>query len=209
MDFIVRSNRQLLAIKFSTKLLVAVAMVVASLAVFSSSPADGYVSGDCKFSGSNPSVKFKFNSVDSHYQTITYYASTRWNNTSAPGSFSATTSTTRNIDVYDAYYSWTHRAITEGGCSLSGGPNTWSNNRVKVKYNTRYMDGTQSTYLRNQHTAIHEFGHAYGLSHDTSVNCSSTGKAVMYTNSYWVYDNCSSSPIGPYWDDVAGVTNQY
>jgi hypothetical protein len=82
--------------------------------------ASAYVTGDCKFSGSNPSIKFKFNSVGSHYQSISYYAAVRWNNTSSPGSFSSTTSSTRNIDIYDAYYAWTHRAVTEGGLYHSG-----------------------------------------------------------------------------------------
>jgi hypothetical protein len=72
------------------------------------------------------------------------------------------------------------------------------------------MDATQSTYLRNQHTAIHEFGHTYGISHDPTVNCTTSGKwqrSVMYSNSYWVYENCGV--IGPCGDDVAAANSIY
>lgn len=184
--------------------LVALCALLASTAVLAAPSADAYVHGDCKYAGTNPTIRYYFSGVSSSYQQIFNNAQWRWDSTSAPGYFTPTSSgSNRNIKVMDLWSTSTSLAWTAGGCDAGPGFGTWWNNRVDIVFNTRAMDGR--SWDRNVQTAVHELGHAYGLAHST-LGCSSP--VVMRSPSSWAYDTCGAG-VGPYANDVQGVQAHY
>jgi hypothetical protein len=195
-----RSSRNLSAVA-------TLAWILASLAT--SNPAHGYVFNNCKYPGTNPTIEYRYLSMDvpedAEYRFFHSSGKDKWNATTAPGSFTHTTGTDPEIDVYAAYYSWSSLAVTSGGCGTGG---DWTNDKTTIQYNHNTMD--IRTDNQNIRTATHELDHTYGLAHDPSVGCAETGadgytRAVMYQNSSWVAENCIGTFSVPYTDDISGV----
>jgi hypothetical protein len=94
--------------------------------------------------------------------------------------------------------------LASGGCD-SGSGQTWYDERVEIRFNTRATGGLSTT--EKKLVAIHELGHAYGLAH-SSLGCGAIYEPVMRSDPTWVMDNCGN-PNAPYSNDVYGVTIIY
>jgi hypothetical protein len=165
-------------------------------------PASGWVLNRCKYSGSNPTIHYKFYSVTSTYEAAFQSGQAAWDATSSPGYFKQTTGLDPNLEVYDVWSQSTNWAWISGGCP-SGTFQTWYGNETQNTFNTRTMSGLSTT--EKKIVAVHEMGHSYGLAH-SGLGCSA--KPVMRSDPTWVLDNCGDANA-PYPNDVAGVNAQY
>ena len=160
-------------------------------------PAEAYNPSGCKFSGSNPTIDYRFYGLPSIYQSAFNSGQSAWDSTAAPGYFNyAPNDPSPNIEVRSTWSTSTNVAWTGGSCGSNG---VWNGNKVGITFNERFLDDDSTT--ERKLTAIHELGHAYGLNHETK---SCNMKAVMYKNSRWVWNNCGD-PYAPYADDISGV----
>ena len=200
-----RIRESLLLSRATTRLdwfIAAVIALLLPLGVMLAPQAEAYTYNGCKYPGSDPAIRYRFYSVGSTWQESHSVGANRWNSYDVPGVFIKTTSTDPEIRVYDGNYSWSHRAITSGGCD-SGGGQPWYNNLTEIRYNTRTTSGL--TYTERRLVATHELGHSYGLGHST-LGCSNP--VVMRSDATWAYHNCGTS-AAPYANDRLGVQNLY
>ncbi len=183
----------------------AATLLAVLLFLFPTVSASGYVLNGCKYSGTNPTIDYRFYSVGPTYQSAFNSGASAWDSTSAPGYFHyAPSASDPEIEVYDVWSQDTKWAWTSGGCN-SGGGQTWYGNETTITFNTRTMSGLSST--EKKIVAVHEMGHSYGLAH-SSLGCGTYTEPVMRSDPTWVFDNCGNSNA-PYPNDVAGVNQIY
>ena len=108
-------------------------------------------------------IDYKFYGVTSDIKTVFRDAEATWDSTSAPGYFSHNGSASDpNIDVHDAYYADVEWAgLMSGSCPNDTG--LWNSDEVTIEFNLNKMD--DHTAKERNIIAMHEIGHAYGLSH--------------------------------------------
>jgi hypothetical protein len=181
-------------------IIVLLAITVLTLTVL---PVSAWVLNRCKYSGSNPTIHYKFYDVASVYQDAFQSGQAAWDATSAPGYFKEVWGWDPNLEVYDEWSQDTAWAWASGGCP-SGTFQTWYGNETKNTFNMRTMADLSAT--EKKIVAIHEMGHSYGLAH-SSLGCGAN-EPVMRSDATWVLDNCGNSNA-PYANDVAGVNAQY
>jgi len=165
----------------------------------------------CKFPGTDPDIRYKFIAIETAYQTATRTARNYWNNSSVPGTFIESTTSSPEITVEDGSYGGDYLAWIAGGC---GSDDLWRE-PLKFYWNKDNLDGTTAT--RKAITGTHEFGHTYWLRHAGGNTCNTSpvpypygpARAVMNQPSDWAYVNCSGSPLPPYPDDRNGVSVIY
>ena len=87
-------------------------------------------------------------------------------------------------------------AVMNGSCRPSTG--LWTGNNVSITFNTHKMD--RHTAKSKKNIAMHEIGHAYGLSH-VSAGCRLMREDINTINT------CGKSM--PTSDDVDGVIARY
>lgn len=158
---------------------------------------------DCRWSGSQPAIGYRFSSVVTTYKSATRSADSRWDATYANGYFYETTSTSDDdVVVLAAYYGANgYVAWVAGSCDA------WSiwNDPLYLRWNRTYMESKTST--QKYMVGIHEFGHVYGLWHNQTSGCNSGTAGLMYTPALDKYASCGwTSPTG---DDVNGVRAIY
>lgn len=165
-----------------------VALLSAGVGVVAGTSAAAYNLTGCRYDPAtiNP-ISYKFQSVSATYQSAFNGARNLWNVTSAPGSFSNTTSNSRDIDVFDASYTSGNWAWVNWTCS--GGE--YTPNRTFVYLNTRTMNGLSAS--EKSRVMAHELGHSYGLAHTSGCRLMTQG-SLKFT--------CGSMPTS---DDVDGV----
>ena len=178
-------------------LAVIIATVVGSIPALANPPASG-----CKFPGSNPTIQYRYYSVESQQITAHSSGAGRWNSSAAAGSFASTTGSDPEIKVYDGEYAFDGVAVTGGSCT--GG--NWTNDVVSIRYDVSKMTGYSATGRRL--IATHELGYAYGLAHQSFLTCLSGLITVMNPTAVWAYSNCGTS-AAPYPPDVDAVNDIY
>ena len=114
-------------------------------------------------------ITYDFYSVELSIKTAVRTGEAVWDKTSAPGYFKEDTyASDPEINIYDAPRSsatkWDGRMT--GICVDDTGQ--WKSNEVKIDFNLTKMD-THTTHQRKI-IAMHEIGHAYGLS-DVTTAC--------------------------------------
>ena len=142
-------------------------------------------------------ISYRFYAVDDRYETAFKAAEAKWDTTAAPGHFQEQDWTDDpEIDVLDGFYAGSWNGIMRGSCPSNTG--LWTRDEVEIEFNRRLMDNHGSVSKKN--TAMHEIGHAYGLSH-VSAGC-----RLMREDRITI--NTCGLPM-PTSDDVDGVTARY
>lgn len=170
-------------------------------------PAQAWVVNGCKFPGADPAISYRFFSVTQPYINAFNQGQYDWDVSDVPGYFyETTTNSDPNINVYDATYSWTDWAITEGGCpnDIQGSEN-WYNDEVNIKYNHNTADGLDA--VDKKLLSVHELGHAYGLAH-SSLGCAAPGPVVMRSDPTYPRDVCGVTDA-PFPNDEGGIHAVY
>lgn len=176
------------------------AALTATETVTTASPAEAYTRLGCKFSGTNPALKYHNAVGNPAFWTATVAGAGRWNAVSVPGSFASTTGSTYNILVTEkSFVDPTVYAATTGTCS-SG---LWSGNLTVFTWATEGSGPLSATQKRM--VATHELGHSYGLGHMTVTSCSGTKTVMVQGSLKW---SCSWG-TEPWADDIAGVNAIY
>jgi hypothetical protein len=110
----------------------------------------------CRWSGTEPPIGYTFIDVTLPYVTATYNADSAWDATASPGYFYE--GGLLQVLVYDsAFESKRPIAWVGGGC----GSNKIWNTPLALNYSQTHMDSYSSN--RKKATAVHGFGHIYGL----------------------------------------------
>jgi hypothetical protein len=145
--------------------------------VVSPAPADAYILNvdGCKFPGTNPTIRYKFISVTGTYKTATRGTRDWWNNSSVPGLFSESTTSSPEINVYDGAYGGSYLAKITGGLRI-GRP---MERALTFYWKMSNLDGTTST--RKKITGTHELGHTYGLRHAGGNSCNTSPVPCPYS----------------------------
>ncbi len=179
----------------------AAALTLAMLITFAS-PAEAadpyYVLGPCRYDPDLIApITYRFYGVEDRYETAFKDGEAKWDSTSAPGYFVETSGSSPEIRVYDRFVDMVDwNAMMMGSCPSNTG--LWNGNAVSITFNRQKMDGHGSVSKKN--TAMHEIGHAYGLSH-VSAGCRLMRRDRITVNT------CGLSL--PTSDDVDGVIARF
>ena len=179
-----------------------IVLTAASAIIISVSTADAWTHHGCKYSGSNPTIDYKFVNVTSRNTTAIETAQANWDGTSAPGYFRPDNAwRDSEVDIFDGNYSSTAWAWVSWSCKNNG---VYTSNEVDLSINHNTTGSGSLTTGELAIVMVHELGHAYGLGH-SSLTCSSPGPAVMRQGT----GKFSCSGTAPWTNDVDGVHARY
>jgi hypothetical protein len=133
--------------------------------LFTGSQADAWTHHGCKYSGSNPTIDYKFVNVTSRNRTAIESAQRSWDLTSSPGYFRPdNVFRDSEIDIYDGNYVSTAWAWVSYSCQSNG---IYSSNEVDLFINHNTTGSGDLTTGELAIVMVHELGHAYGLGHSS------------------------------------------
>ncbi|GIG53977.1 M43 family zinc metalloprotease [Demequina activiva] len=167
--------------------------LVASVMLAGSASAYEYLS--CHWGTTSPTYRIVLNNSPT---TDIVAAAGRWNEPQNDVTLVKTTSSTHDISVYDTQmvnYGWTGIVSARGDVTYipsncSGGH--WARGALQLVVNTKYSSTSSS---RRAGTATHEFGHALGLDHNSTVSvCPGGGTdylSIMYPSTAKYSGNCA------------------
>lgn len=190
--------QKILTVRHSLALMLAL-ILGCLLGVSFSSVAHSYTFSGCRYDqGSISPITYRFYSVSSaSLLRATKHGVSSWNNTSAPGYFSeSTTSLDPEVNVTDdSYPNQNAYAWISATCDADG---TYSGNEVNFVWNSSLIH--TRTGPQKDRISTHELGHAYGLGHVTY------GCRIMRVDIGYLTD-CSMTTPQP--NDINGVIARY
>ena len=173
-----------------------VACAASVITIGSASPGFAWNQLDCPYSGvanvkwgtTNADVRY-YNYATGSWATALDQAANLWNNAVGPANLTKTTTTSsRNMEVRaettTASAFWTgvtRKASATGaqttfpGCTF----NLWTSKDMEIVLNIPLMNSLGYSSTQIMGVAAHEFGHAFGLAHNSAVKFCSTPQGAM------------------------------